>query len=350
MQMAEMEQGYYLAYIDLNYPIVGKPEYVSDFRFYSIIRINNESVFKVSIVDEEYLLGSKYSIFSSWKNFAKIQGYSIDKVVGGLKEIDEKTLKDIPLESFKLVKPALGAGHKYNSVYRPVITKRVYNFLGVEAPDIFFDYILYADDEIANEKDYFDRINHLEILIAELKNIFKTVYADSNNLNTFGHNIRNLIILAATEVDDMMKNILSNNGIKKKIYKTNDYYPLLYALKLNKYKVKFSRYFIDESFSPFSGWAKEEPTKSLEWYDAYNKIKHDRTNSFPLASIKNAIFSICAVAILIAAQYGYRNDIWKESISTFLSFADEPEWAIEDFYIPLGGRQKDTLINYPFVK
>ena len=96
-----------------------------------------------------------------------------------------------------------------------------------------------------------------------------------------------------------MKNILQRNQIQpiNNYYKTNDYYVLADILKLKNYAIRFHRHHDFGTLTPFKDWSKDNPTKSLVWYDSYNKIKHDRENNFELANMKNAIDSVAAFAI-----------------------------------------------------
>lgn len=55
---------------------------------------------------------------------------------------------------------------------------------------------------------------------------------------------------------------------------------------------------------PFSQWNKVQPTQSLPWYDAYNKVKHDREGNFRLAQLSHALHAVAGVFVLTIAQFG----------------------------------------------
>ena len=55
--------------------------------------------------------------------------------------------------------------------------------------------------------------------------------------------------------------------------------------------------------SPFKNWNPSSPTKSLKWYDAYNKIKHDRIENLSLATLDNAINAVCALITLLCIRW-----------------------------------------------
>ena len=86
-------------------------------------------------------------------------------------------------------------------------------------------------------------------------------------LDTYGHEIRNLLILACTEIEAHWRGILNANRVKKDRYTTVDYVSLLDAMRLDKFSVNFPRYPWLRSRRPFEGWTSAAPTQSLRWYD-----------------------------------------------------------------------------------
>jgi len=49
---------------------------------------------------------------------------------------------------------------------------------------------------------------------------------------------------------------------------------------------------------PFKGWTKSIP----EWWDAYNKLKHDRLNNYQVASTANAVLSLAGLHQVMACN------------------------------------------------
>ena len=242
-------------------------------------------------------------------------------------------------------------GEYYKNIYRPVISYKLQNLhqLIDDRP------LSICDDDISiwgeYKNEYSSHIRQLELILDELKSVFKVVEPTQENLQTYGNTIRNIIILACTEIDSMMKKILKNNGIilDDKEYTTKQYFKLKEALRLGEYELQFKEFEHLGIFSPFSKWESERPTQSLPWYDAYNKIKHDREANFQYANVKNALNSIVAYAILLIAQYGHNNPIWEEHMRKFFSIHHTPRWNLEDFYVPHSTLNfKQTPIDYPF--
>lgn len=242
-------------------------------------------------------------------------------------------------------------GEYYKNIYRPVISYKLQNLHHIIDDKPLSD----CDDDISiwgeYKNEYSSHVRQLELILDELKSVFKVVEPAQGNLNTYGNTIRNIIILSCTEIDSMMKKILKNNGIllDDREYTTKQYFKLKEALRLGEYELQFKEFEHLGSFSPFSEWESERPTQSLPWYDAYNKIKHDREANFQYANVKNALFSIAAYVILLIAQYGHDNSIWKEHMQKFFSIIQTPSWSLEDFYVPHSTLNfKQTPIDYPF--
>ena len=227
-------------------------------------------------------------------------------------------------------------GEYHKNIYRPVISYKL------QCYHLIFDEMPLSDchDDISMwgtyRAEYLSHIRQLELILDDLKSVFKVIEPTEDNKKAYGNTLRNIIILSCTEIDAMMKKILKINNfiVKDDKYSTNHYYNLKDALRLDEYEVKFMEFEHLGSYDPFSVWDSEKPTQSLAWYDAYNKIKHDREVNFCHATLENALRSITAYAILLIAQYGLDNSIWKDHMKKIFSIQKQPRWKLEDFYVP----------------
>lgn len=130
-------------------------------------------------------------------------------------------------------------------------------------------------------------------------------HSSSAGYNTYGHEIRNLLIVACTEVEAQWKGILQANGYCRNRYTTNDYVILNRAMLLDQYVVSLPHYPWLPPFKPFQGWGSSgKPTEELSWYSAYNRVKHDREQNFSEAKLVHAIDAVCACMIMLFTQYG----------------------------------------------
>lgn len=243
----------------------------------------------------------------------------------------------------RLIHLILDYDQHFSSIYRPIFSNEFtddFHFASQkEAPPKE----QYKDLSIINFQEYSNQLRQLEIILDDISEVFKVVAPDKKQYSVYGHNIRNIIILACTEIDERMQNILECNGVKSigTHFQMLDYYKLKDALRLDEYELSFYRYGDFGTFAPFSTW---ESNTQLFWYKAYNDIKHNREKHFKKANLFNAINAIMAYAIILIAQYGYRNKLWRETVGKIIQVNKEPKWQLKDFYI----KRSDNQISVPF--
>lgn len=228
-----------------------------------------------------------------------------------------------------ICKSDLNQGVFYPNIYRPIFSKR-YTLPNPSVIDLM------AYHSLFDQTEYISRLNQLAIIYHDLSDIFKYVEPDNENMGAYGHRIRNNIFLSCTEIDSMFQNLMLKNGYidKKHRFSTNDYVKTKEVLKLDQFVIFYARYPNMSLFSPFSSWNKEESSKSLSWYDAYNKIKHDRINNKALAKLKNAIEAFSAAIILFIAQYGDDEPFWKKEFGDEIIFNERPHFKYNELYLP----------------
>lgn len=177
-------------------------------------------------------------------------------------------------------------------------------------------------------------IGQAHSLLSRLEQICQIVHPAPETLGTYGHEIRNLLILASTEVEAHWRGILRANGNQKGKFNTNDYVKLLPIMRLDEYVVGFRSFPWLPPISPFSRWSSDSSTQSLVWYDAYNKVKHDRDDKFRDARLEHAFSAVTACIIMLAAQYtpsvglGGRSDL-----AVFFDLIQVPRWSSNESYI-----------------
>lgn len=170
----------------------------------------------------------------------------------------------------------------------------------------------------------------LMTLREQMEKMFRTVHPIAKNFETYGHDFRNILILASTEVESHWKGILKANGVRSE--STNDYVKLLPAMKLDEYAILLPFYPWLDPVRPFFGWNATHPTRSLGWYDAYNAVKHDREANFERGSLQNALHAICAVAVLLFAQFGRRASHNSRELNSSFELCEVPKWDGSEVY------------------
>jgi hypothetical protein len=147
----------------------------------------------------------------------------------------------------------------------------------------------------------------LHALIQELQAICRVVHPTKANFKVYGHEIRNLLIIAATEVEAQWKGILEANHAKAKT--RADYVKLSPAMRLPEYEVAIPWYPWLDPLRPFGGWVvpvAPDEKQALSWYDAYNAVKHDRENSFDQGTLKDVFQALAGCFVMLCAQYGWQ--------------------------------------------
>ena len=191
--------------------------------------------------------------------------------------------------------------------------------------------------------------SQLLVLLRQLHRICQAVHPYGDNMNAYGHDIRNLLILACTEVESHWRAVLVANGFRRERYSTNDYVRLVPAMKLPEYAVTFPGYPWIANLQPFSLWGSTgQPSRELHWYEAYNKAKHDRETSFAAATLKNAFDAVAANAIMMCAQFGFFGG-FRQRFSSELELSRLPNWSSQDLYIrPMPAGTEWVPTNYLF--
>lgn len=147
----------------------------------------------------------------------------------------------------------------------------------------------------------------LLLLIQRLDELLHFVEPSPGTLQTHSHKARELLILACTEVENSWKTYLRIAGAvppAKGDFSTNDYVKLLKHLYLAEYQISLPRYADIPPIRPFYSWSAAQPTKSLPWYDAYNKTKHDRSLHFAEATLWNCLQAVAANLVLFTVRFG----------------------------------------------
>ena len=195
----------------------------------------------------------------------------------------------------------------------------------------------------------------LVILLQKLSDLLLYIEPDINNLDTYSHKTRELLILACTEVENQWLSILkkSNALPLSGRYSTNDYVKLNNLAYLFEYQVSYNNYRNISSIQPFKDWNSLNPTQSLDWYNAYNKTKHDSDVAFKDGKLKYVLNAISDNIILHCVRfspYGLYNR--RTTLSGFINQMVDISLVncnIKTFYIPfieLPNNSRNDLFVY----
>lgn len=231
--------------------------------------------------------------------------------------------------------------HVKDSVFHPHQIEKSKNKPGVFYPRICREKIDSNLQELPDfrtiyKKESSSAFQSARNLFVQIREIFRYIEPTVNNQYVYGEQLRSLLILACTEVESSLRAILiANNGATSiDRLTTKDYVRLLEPMKLNEWSVRLSSFSEFGSISPFRNWKVNAPTASIQWYDDYNKVKHNREENLKFATLSNVVSAMSAIYIMLAAQFGVRNLHGIDPISSELIFEKMPEWKLSEFYIP----------------
>lgn len=195
----------------------------------------------------------------------------------------------------------------------------------------------------------------IAVLADRLRTCFQVVSPSERNFEAFGGEFRNILLLAATEVEAQWKAILRANGYAAQDpnprWNTKDYYRLEAALRLTDYAIEFPEYPWIEPVAPFRGWNAENTTGSIPWYDAYNMVKHDREKYGDRATLIRSLQAVAAVVVIGVAQFGITFVRQAARWRDLFQVHEYPRWSIGDTHGQIyveGDELAGEPIDYPF--
>ncbi len=200
-----------------------------------------------------------------------------------------------------------------------------------------------------------DAVHAARAVFRRMNDLFRYVEPrTAANFNAFGHEPRNLLLLACTAVESGWRGVLRANGYKRRDPKgktvkmwnaQQDYIHCYSLLRLGDWSVSIAGRSGMRMMSPFLGWTSAKP---LPWYQAYNAAKHDLEGSLRLATVGACVEACAAVAIMIWAQFGAWANAYnspplhimptvnaREAAATdpFI-LSTEPTWHPSEYYAP----------------
>lgn len=172
----------------------------------------------------------------------------------------------------------------------------------------------------------------LGILLQKLQEILLFIEPSEDGLKAYSHKIRELLFLACSDLESTLKRYKFGKNERMK-----DYIEILKFVDVTKYKISLVGYANPYKCCPFEEWKEDVPTKSLSWYEAYNKIKHNREENFHFATLENCINAIAANLIMFAIRFSpttlyNENDVCSNLARSSLDYKIENS---RDFYIPV---------------
>jgi len=166
------------------------------------------------------------------------------------------------------------------------------------------------------------------------------------NLKTYSFRIHSLFSRICMEIEANFVAILSENEYRKQgNWNIDDFKKVNETHHLSSYIVKLPVWKGEgETRRPFEDWANG---KSLTWYRAYNKCKHNRSLEFEKANFEHLTDAICALIALLSSQfleYDYSplyytlsagnevNDDTESTIGNYFRVKYPKDWTVNEIY------------------
>lgn len=209
----------------------------------------------------------------------------------------------------------------------------------------------YSVGPSSERNSFISAISSANALFDRFRHVTRTIEPDTLNQSAFGQELRQLLILTATEVERAWKGVLIANSFpppKNDRYNTTHYVHLLKPLRLKEFELKLVMFPAYPAVAPFENWDAMDPTRSLRWYDDYNAVKHAGETELHRATLANVIGALAGLVVLLAAQAGpdfLMEEPW--AVKDF-SATKWPRWdGLEEAYTPPFGNPP-KLVSYPF--
>ena len=162
------------------------------------------------------------------------------------------------------------------------------------------------------------------LIMKDLQNLFEYIEPSQESMDTYSYKIHSLFMRICIEIEANFKAILNENIYTPKVnrfgqqvFNISVYKLVNYSHHLSSYKVGLSQWAGKEllTFEPFKNWNIQNG--KVEWYQAYNKSKHDRQDNFRLANMRNLLNAAAGLLVLISSQF--RREDFSPSYSRLIS-------------------------------
>lgn len=223
----------------------------------------------------------------------------------------------------------------YYRIYRPY--KNLKN-----TSEKVYDYI----SDKRNCKNRKEIIRYCSILQKEVIDILEYIELSDKNMEVYSLKIYKVFLSICTEIENNFKGILYANDYKvgQQLNMKYDYFKLEKVMKLSQYKVKILLNDYEKVIQPFKEWENQSEYNSIEWYKDYNDLKHNRSDNFEKAKLVNLIKAVCALNIILYAQfYEYSKAIDGKNSLSF--FTDDGEMLIQDSIGIMNIEEKPTWLE-----
>lgn len=188
--------------------------------------------------------------------------------------------------------------------YRPV----------VEGPNSgYSDWAYIVDPNYCQNPEHYTRA--FNIIQADLLKLFESIEPADRNGDTYSFRTHELLMRICIEVEANFKAILKENIFNptfangpnagqerpERYWNMNDYKKINRTHRLGDYSVEFPIWRGEQNTrTPFQNWNNDG---SIDWYQTYNRTKHDRINAFQDANFSVVLDAFSGLTVLLSSQF-----------------------------------------------
>lgn len=136
----------------------------------------------------------------------------------------------------------------------------------------------------------------------DLEKVTRYIEFSEENMDTYSIELSHILLSSCSEIDVLLKSICKLLVTPRKAENIDNYRQIIqkYLPNLIEEEVSIGRYRL--LFKPFIIW-KDGSQTNPEWWKGYNNVKHHRDTHFKQANLKNAIYAVGALSIVVLYYY-----------------------------------------------
>ncbi len=143
--------------------------------------------------------------------------------------------------------------------------------------------------------------NYFLALESDLEKVSRYIEFTKNNYDTYSVELAHLLLASSSEVDVVMKALCKKEEPQAEIRDINDYKKIVRKKlpEVLEEKVFINRYSL--TLHPWVNW--KQKNAHPDWWHSYNKVKHERSNYFQKANLKNVLNAMAGLLVIVFYFY-----------------------------------------------
>lgn len=161
--------------------------------------------------------------------------------------------------------------------------------------------------------------NYFLAIESDFEKISRYIEFTESNMDTFSIELARIIMASVQEIDGIMKKLCSLVSPRGNSNNINDYKDIIMSTipEFSNEEAHIPRFGMNSK--PWENWNGSDMENPV-WWKANNKIKHDRTQYFEKANLRNAFNSVGA--LLITTLHYYKHEIEHNNGNQTISWQD----------------------------